>query len=387
MTPVDAVARSAARAFGVHVTAGAIKAGGSGRTLLIIQLLGLAAAILLLDQARRHLLFDFNAAAMGEYTTGIFGDATTGGRVHCTELATAPCAAAWIEAGKPPAIVWFGNSQLHGVNRYKPGDKTAIMAAHDALAGQGVWLTGYSLPNISMMEIAAATYRYGLDYNPKVVVFPVVFNGLRSGSVRDEVLPLLKRPGAARIRGTRIAKFLAPLMAERTVVAAPKTLADRSEDALEAGLVARAPLWAARADLRALYDYAFDMTRHRVFGVTAQTPRSLINPGYRSQMALLAALAADLHDRGVKVVLYVPPYRTDVPGPYIPAEYRQFRTELQALCKAQQAQCADYSDLVPGPEWGLVKDHLSGTIDYDFMHFTAKGHAALANAIAAQVQP
>ena len=358
------------------------------RGLFAAQLIGLLLAVLLLDQARRHLLFDFNAAAMGAFTSGLFGDAATGGRVHCTEVAVEPCEAAWAAAGRPPAVFWLGNSQLHGVNRLHAGDKTAIMAAHDALAPRGIWLTGYSLPNISMMEIATTVESVGLDYKPRLVVFPVVFNGLRIGSVRDEALPLLKRPGAAaRIRASKVAPWLAPLLKDRdAAAAAPKSLADRSEDRLEAALAGVSPLWAARPDLRALYDYAFDTGRHMVFGVTAQTKRSLINPGYRAQMALLADLVDDLRARGIAVLLYVPPYRQDIPGPYIPAEYAQFKADLKTLCAAHGARCADYDNLVAGPEWGMVKDHLFGTIDYDFMHFTAKGHSALAHAVTAAAE-
>jgi len=357
------------------------------RGLLAIQLLGFVLALLLLDQARRHLLFDFNEAAMGDFTSALYGAAADGGRVHCEALNIAPCHDAWVQAGSPPAIFWLGNSQLHGVNRMVPGDKTAIMAAHDALRARGDWLVGYSLPNISMMEIAAVVDTVGLDYRPKLVVIPVVLNGLRSGSVRDEALPLLRRPGAAeRLRGTRVERSLAPLLHDRQEAVKVASLADLSEDRLESGLDRVSALWAARPDLRALYDYGTDMLRHRAFGVTAQTQRSLINPGYRAQMALLGDLVSDLRAKGIAVLLYVPPYRQDISGPYIPAEYAQFKAELGALCAAKGARCADFDRLVPGPEWGLVKDHLFGGVDYDFMHFTAKGHAALAQAMVAEIE-
>lgn len=360
---------------------------GGGR-LLAVQLLGLISAFLLLDVARRNLLFDFNDAAMGDYTSRLIGDAAAGGRVHCTDLEIEPCLAAWRGAGQPPAIFWVGNSQLHGVNRMKEGDRTAIQSAHDALAPDGDWLVGYSLPNITATEIVAAVDSVGLDYRPRLVVVPVVLNGLRGGSVRDSALPLLQRPGvAARIRGSRSGRPLLPLLAGKVdAAAAPRSIADRTEDALEAGLSDGSALWRARSDLRALYVYGFDMGRHRVFGVNAQTQRSLINPNYREQMALLADLATDLRARGIKVLFYVPPYRRDIPGPYIPAEYAQFKAELRQLCATTGARCADFDTLVPGPEWGLVKDHLFGGVDYDFMHFTANGHDALARAVVAEAR-
>ena len=47
---------------------------------------------------------------------------------------------------------------------------------------------------------------------------------------------------------------------------------------------------------------------------------------------------------------------------------------------------SDIDNIVPGPEWGMLKDSLFGTVDYDFMHFTAKGHASLSAAIVAELR-
>ncbi len=347
---------------------------------LILQFAALVTALLMLEAARQNLVFNLGEAALGTLTQSKMGDAAAGGRVHCTELETRPCLDAWAAAGKPRSVFWIGNSQLHGINRLHADDKTAVMALHDALRPKGLFLTGYSLPNISVPEEAAVLHLYAKAFDPKLVIIPAVFNGMRGGGVRDSVLPLLRAPGAAdRLRGTAVEQVLRPIAREAGAQTskADSSTAGRAEAQLEAGLSAIWPLWHDRNELRGLAEYAMYVAQHTIFGVSAQTKRSLINPGYLRQMKTLEELVADMRHQGRDVILYVPPLRQDVPGPYIPAEYAQFKSALAAIAARHGAHYADLDGLVEGPQWGMVRDSLFGTIDYDFMHFTARGHARL----------
>lgn len=351
---------------------------------LIIQVAAFIAALLVLEYVRQNLVFKLDQAALGTMTQSKLGDAAAGGRVHCTELETRPCLVSWATAGKPKSIFWIGNSQLHGINRMHDADKTAVMAVHDALRPKGLFVTGYSLPNISVPEEAAIAHLYARAFDPKVIIIPAVFNGMRGGGVRDSVLPLLHgRAAIDQLRGTAVAEVLRPIAREdlKPTGTADQSTASRVEAHLESGLSTIWPLWHDRNEIRGLIDYSMYVAEHTIFGVNAQTKRSLISTGYYRQMKTLEELVVDMRGQGRDVILYVPPYRQDIAGPYIPAEYARFKAALAALAARHGAHYADLDGLVDGPQWGLVKDPLFGTLDYDFMHFTAKGHARLASAM------
>src|SRR5688500_5441135 len=85
---------------------------------------GCALALAGLQVVQQNFLFDTDLAGLGIRTRALFGS-VDGARVHCAAPADTACLSAYRAAGSPPAVVWLGNSQLHGVNRYRPGEKTA----------------------------------------------------------------------------------------------------------------------------------------------------------------------------------------------------------------------------------------------------------------------
>lgn len=355
---------------------------------LVAQLLGLIAAILVLTYLRTTFVFDFDEAAMGRMTVGLLGSAATGGKVHCAGATMDECIEAYDRAGRPPAWLWLGNSQLHGINRYVEGQKTAPMGLHDLLAPQDVYLVTSSLPNATTAEFLTIFYSIGDRIDIKKVILPIVFNGLRGGAVREREWPVLRDPAViARLETSRAADYMRRIVKQATPArAGEKEVDSRSvEDRLN-GLIGEIwPLWAARAKLRALVNYAYHVGRHKALGVTAQTKRTLVGPGFDAQMMLLGSFLDDLRAKGISVLVYVPPYRNDIPGPYIEAEYDSFKRQLAALASEKGHDFVDLDDIVPGPEWGMVRDYVFGITDYDFMHFTSEGHRRLAEALYAHL--
>jgi hypothetical protein len=361
----------------------------SERRQILAQVLGVITALIALEQVRTHLLFDFNAAAMGEYTSSVFGTSGGGARIHCTGLEIEPCVQSWVAAGKPPVILWFGNSQLHGVNRYRPGDKTAVMKLHDALAPTGQFLVGYSLPNMTLPEVAVAWQALASKLEIRTVLLPVVLNALRDAAVRDGVRPLLADVETGRkLQRSPVARDLASTLKSDPAAQAAegrKSLATWVENHLEGKLSAFSALWRDRSAVQALLDYIYFKAWHELAGASAQSKRSLVGLGYEAQIALLSDILKDFAGCGARVIVYVPPYRQDIPGPYIQAEYDRFKVNLSRIASANGADYADLDNLVDGPDWGMVRDPLFRTEDYDFMHFTANGHSRLAEALLAQL--
>jgi hypothetical protein len=337
------------------------------------------ASVLLLYLIKNYLLFDPDQAAMGRATSKVSGQSSAGEVIHCDGIDAKQCLADYNKAGRPPVWFWIGNSQLHGVNRKRPGDKNAPMALHDLLRPKGIYLIANSLPNATTPEFVMMVHGIGRDYNLKRVIIPVVFNGLRGGSVRESQLDLLRQPDVVQnITASRTFSYMNSIMEHAKAVGGPstqdKSFAESFEDGLNDEISSVWPLWSERRKIRTLINYIY----HRLFGVTAQTKRTLVGSGFDTQMTLLGDLLEDLRSAGIRAFVYVPPYRQDVPGPYIESEYIEFKSKLKELAANKGADFTDIDNIVPGPEWGFVEDYLLGTVDYDFMHFTAQGHARLA---------
>lgn len=130
---------------------------------------------------------------MGKVTSGLWGEAEGGGTVHCDGIRAKPCIEAYEMAGRPPAWLWIGNSQLHGINRYQMGEKSAPMALHDKLRPQGVYLVTHSLPNATIAEFVTLFHGIGRQYDLEKILIPVVLNGMRGGAVRASERPIFKQ--------------------------------------------------------------------------------------------------------------------------------------------------------------------------------------------------
>ena len=150
------------------------------------------------EAIRHNLLFDTEEAALGEQTSPLFGE-VNGGRVHCQDQRdTAECIAAYKAAGSPPAVLWLGNSQLHGVNRLKAGDKTAAMLVHEALAPQGRYVVAYSEPNANLLEHRALFHQLRQQYRVETLLLSVCLDDFREAGIRPGIVtPIETNEGAA----------------------------------------------------------------------------------------------------------------------------------------------------------------------------------------------
>jgi len=331
---------------------------GQGLRLWAPLALGATLAFAGLGWTASHLIFDPETAAAEAHSATLFGE-VEGRRVHCRDRRDSDrCVAGYRAAGSPPAVLWLGNSQLHRINRRAAGQETASQQLHRTLAARGRYLVTYSQPNANLAEHRLLYRRLRGDYRIETMVLAVCLDDFRESEVRET------------ISGERAAK-----------VPESASLQPRVESRLSESLGERWSLWRLRPKLKVLADYAAYTARNRLLGVTAQTKRPVPADLYAQKMALLTQIVAEARADGVQVVLYAPPYRRDVEGPYVESQYRRFIGDLETL-RGKGVRVADLTGAVSGREWGMMRDPLTGTDDYDFMHFTAEGHRRLARGVA-----
>ena len=116
-------------------------------------------------------------------------------------------------------------------------------------------------------------------------------------------------------------------------------------------------------------------------GIHSYTKRPVDPKVYAEKLDVLGKMLESAKNQGIPVLLYIPPYRRDIPGPYDDAQYAQFKTDVASLAAKYQAHFVDLENTVPGPLWATITDSLFGLQEPDFMHFTAEGHRRLAKAI------
>ncbi|MEQ1689402.1 MAG: hypothetical protein ABL874_12590, partial [Sphingopyxis sp.] len=338
-------------------------------------------------------LINVAEAAYGQETAAYRGGATN----LCEGAATHPrCAAAYQAAGQAArargSVLWLGNSQLAAVNRIGPGDRGAPAILHDRLAARGRYLVTYAVPNANLPEHILTIEAVIPAYNPDVVILPVTYDDIREIGLRDDVAALLDQPGLrARLGASEHGRdVLAAAGAAGTAPASqaedPRSIRPRVERALVGTLEAHSDLWAKRDAMRGMLGFAIHTLRNKALGINSQTKRAVDPALYRARMEMLDDYLADLRARGVRVLLYVPPYRQNVSGPYVEADYAQFKRDLAGAAARHGADFADLDAIVPGPEWGMVTDSLFGFREYDFMHFTGAGHRRLVGAMDAKLR-
>src|ERR1700730_5700415 len=325
-------------------------------------------------------------AALGGQTAEVLGE-DSGFRFTCFDATdTEICENAYERAGRPPAIVWLGNSQNFAINRYQPGDQLAVSIVHRWLQDKESWLVSYTQPNANFYEQAIVFEAVARRYNTRLLILPVFMDKLREQGVRDSVAAFMNQPSTADlVRRSPEWPGLAPVLNQRGQtegqLPTDRTIQARVEEQFEALLSRYVPIWRDREILRGNLEMAMNTLRNKALGIHSYTKRP-VDPGvYAEKMQMLQNILESAKHLNIRVLLYIPPYRQDISGPYDNAQYSQFKRDVSSLAVQYEADYVDLTDLVPGPLWATVVDHLFGFEEPDFMHFTAEGHRRLAGAI------
>jgi len=351
---------------------------------------GWVLGIFLLYGAWQYFVIDANELAFGAETSNILG--TVDGTVaHCSDIRDHhDCVADWEKAGSPKAILWLGNSQLPAINKMQSGEKNAPQLLFSKqLKSSGRWLVTYSQPNANLTEHALLYQALAPIYKPELVILPVVFDDIREQGIRPDLVDFAdfqKSPDLAKAGSVN--GYIQPWLAGNKPIdtgVTENSLQERSEETITAALNKHWGLWESRPLLRGTLASAIHLLRNKALGIHSYTKRSVASELYENRMALLDELLSQIRDDGRQVLLYIPPYRDDIDGPYIAEEYDRFRADLQKLAIEHGATFGDFESIVPGEEWATVTDTIFGFQEPDFMHFTAKGHQRFAEAIDQQL--
>lgn len=296
-------------------------------------------------------------------------------------------------AGNRKLTLWLGNSQLHGINQFTKGDVNCIEYMFRE-KDSSHFIVGYSLPNANLQE-HYVVFKYVISVMPvKQLIIPVFFDdtresGVRADLIRDPVKQVMQPDMDSSEFGTALrSQFETSLSTTEGENADMKALHSTTQENVEKKLNEKlgsvSEIWESRANIRStfIYNYIYGL-RNTVLGIDPSSKRKKIPARYDVNIEALRRTLALAKEKGIEVLVYIPPIRSDVEQPYFADEYGAFKIEVEQLCKGWGMKFYNAENVVPPEFWGTkpstAMDKKAGEID--FMHFQAKGHKALVDSL------
>ncbi|MDG1143863.1 MAG: hypothetical protein P8N92_04295, partial [Burkholderiales bacterium] len=284
--------------------------------------------------------------------------------IHCSGSRDAHhCIEGQEARGATQGILWLGNSQLHEVNQWKPGDKNAPLLLFNSLSRHQYDLVTFSAGNASLQE-QYVTFEYLRRRLPlKTLILSLVFDDMREDGVRSDTANFMDDLGTRRslsetMIGERlVSAFEAGLKTELITTDngnydAGGILQARAENKLNNWLAENSRLWQLRPEIRGWLFIGLYRVRNFVFGITADTPRTIIPGRYRSNLAALEAILDRASSDGIEVIMYVAPLRGGVRIPYVPSQYSAFKRDMESLGRQYGSIFKNFEKLIPDSLWG-----------------------------------
>lgn len=329
---------------------------------------------------------DLAEAALGKETQVVIGH-YNGDRVHCFDMSDA---AECLEPAKSRSLnksaLWLGNSQLHAINQPSPKSVPASVTAVELIREDGIELLTFSQPNANLAEhyilFEALTAKF--DFN--LLILPAVFDDMREQSIRPSIKNILAEADIAeRLSKNKIGRDLLVLSVKEDKKK-PVSLQDSSESIITSKLDSCCAWETLRSQARGKISLFLYQFRNYIFGIKPNSIRRMIKANYVRNLEAFDTILRRALKLDMKVIVYIPPLRSDVPIPYDPIEYAEFKTDIENISSEHGVNFANYEGIVPGPLWGM-KDptSLGGEKELDFMHFKEPGHALLAKSVAMSI--
>ncbi len=326
-----------------------------------------------------------DAATFGAKTSSVEAQ-VDGFPIHCHDSRdAASCLEGSKKRGAQSTVLWLGNSQVHAVNEWQPGQTNAAPMLFDLLKARQLDLMTFSQPNANLQEHLVLFENLRRKLQVKVLLLPVVFDDMREDGLRKTVADFLedadtKNAIAATEVGNKIlqANQTAPASERADTAGLAHTIQERVELALNRWLELRSELWAIRPEIRGQIMTNLHLLRNTALGITPSSKRKVIKSRYQANAAALETILRSASENNIKVAMYVVPLRNDVEVPYVRSEYEHYKIEMDALAKKHNASFTNLENIVPASMWG-AKDaaSLGGGQELDFMHFKEAGHKLL----------
>ena len=332
----------------------------------------------------------FDQLALDEDVSVQFG-VVNNYKIHCTDLTDInECLTSYkINGNNLPVTIWLGNSQLHSINQFKPGDETSSIKLHRNLKRNNQFLITLSQPNANLQEHLLLALYLVKKLPVEKIILPVVFDDMRENNIRKDIENIFEDDEAkdfitnsSKTANNLYQNYLRAKNNYSNYEKNNSSFQKKSEIILNKNLSQIWSLWSDREYLRGrIYNFLYRF-RNFVFRIDPLTIRNMIPGHYLNNFNALKDIIFVSNKNSIKTFIYIAPIRSDLKIPYNLKEYNKFKYEIKNLSKKNNINFRNFEKIVPNNSWGN-KDSttLSKKKEIDFMHFKSVGHELLADAI------
>ncbi|MDH4404099.1 MAG: hypothetical protein QE264_07640 [Flavobacterium sp.] len=306
------------------------------------------------------------------------------------------------KSGNKKVVLFLGNSQTHSINQMKVGQVNFIRLLDDRHFNSDYKVGCHSMPNAGLQEFYLSYMYWKRKLNIKVLVIPLFFDDLREDGIRDvfftnlinerflisDSLSYIGKKINTNLKSywssKKDIKQSEDLVEKKDNQALKETVQEDVENYLNLFLEKNSKTWNNRENVRGDFFVWLYQLRNTVLGINASTVRKMIPQRYNDNLEALQLLLDDCKKNDVKVILYIPPIRSDVPIPYETKLYTEFKNDIKKICEKEKGKFfySDFDTIIPGKYWGFKEaTNLLEKRELDYMHFQFKGHQILADSL------
>ncbi len=282
--------------------------------------------------------------------------------------------------------LWLGNSQLHSINYYQPGNRLAVEYTNKLLAENGDNTTVYqfSCPHLNIIEeLLFISEIRNMGINPKVLILPVTYRSFHFTTIRSELKSLTGYKNVEKIitdnKLKEIYRYEIESDERGKLKSEKKTWQDQSEESINLWFTNNFPLYQYRENTKSYFTY-FPLQAIHFF---SDKTKDLNVKGKEDAVALnIIALSTILDyakNNNIKILLYQVPHPQDPNFFFYNRDaYNQFFDHIKKIASNyRNITFLDLSKLVELNLWGISNDGYKDTY-----HFKDKGHQLLGDTIA-----
>jgi hypothetical protein len=338
---------------------------------------------------------EFEDLALGTQTSSLAASNEKGTSIHCLRLNQSFVEE--IKYNSDSIILLLGNSQSHSINQLNANQTTYVGLLNSKNEFNNKILAT-SFPNANLQELYTVFSFWSDKFHIKTLVLPLFFDDFREDGIRDVFLPYIIdthyqlkdsiAPIVKKINTDLKTYWNNTTKPDETEsnqdnAALKETVQEKVEQKLNDFLDKHLTIWNNRSNIRGtLFNYLY-LTRNTVLGIKANTIRPIIKDRYDNNMAALSAILNLASLKNIKVLLYIPPIRSDVALPYNKQEYSLFKEQIQEdIERYNNIKFCNFESCVPGSLWGYKEaTNLIDKREVDYMHFQYRGHQILVDSI------
>lgn len=300
--------------------------------------------------------------------------------------------------GKKDIFLFLGNSQTHAINQKKNTEVNYIQLLFKQ-NNKKIEILCNSIPNAGLQEFYLSYFYWKNKFSIKTLIIPVFMDDLREDGIRDVFFSNLVKDKfqldepnneLSKKINTELRAFWSKnentknIDNKEDIAALKETFQEKTEIYFNEYLNKNWRIWQNRQNVRGDFFNWLYKARNTALRINPSTERKQIPQRFEYNLYALKLIVEDCIKSDTKVLLYIPPIRSDVDIPYNMKDYSKFKSTIKNIAFKYKGKVfyRNFEGIIPGNLWGYKEStNLIDEKEIDYMHFQFKGHQILADSL------